>query len=158
MSEESSFRKWLNRCPFLLVVDGIVSSYSRKKIFVLRPFLLVKGPCCLKDWNKTIAHGKAWGSSKRQGVPLILVLSFLIFNFIFESERTSGVGAERERERVRQRMSSRPLTVSAEPDWELEPRTVIMAWAKIKSWTLNQLSHPDTPLSLTFLRFIFLSS
>ena len=54
-------------------------------------------------------------------------------------------GAERERERG-DRIPSRLLTVSTEPDARLElTNREIVTSAEIESWMLNRLSHPDTP-------------
>ena len=65
--------------------------------------------------------------------------------FIFETERDCE-GGRRGRERGRQRIPSRLCAVSAEPNVGLEFTShEIMTWAKTKSETLNQLSHPGTP-------------
>ena len=43
-------------------------------------------------------------------------------------------------------LSSRLHIVRAEPDAGLDLMNYeIMTWAEIKSWTLNQLSHPGAP-------------
>lgn len=58
---------------------------------------------------------------------------------------------EGQRERERERIPSRLRTASIEPGSGLElTNCEILTWAAIKSWTLNQLSHPDTPLSQLF--------
>ena len=77
--------------------------------------------------------------------------------FIFEREReTACARVEGQRQRVRQRIPSRLHAVSTEPDAGLEPMNhEIMTWGEIKSQTLNQLSHPGTPLP-SLLMFIYL--
>ena len=66
------------------------------------------------------------------------------FKFIdFERERVSRTGAEREGER--ERISSRLLTVSTEPDTGLKPTK---RETEIKSQTLNRLSHPGAPVNI----------
>ena len=69
---------------------------------------------------------------------------FLVFIYLLLSgggggERTSRGGTERGRERI----PSKPLAVSAEPDAGLDPMNrEIMTCANIGSQTLNWLSHP----------------
>ena len=70
----------------------------------------------------------------------ILYTNFL---FIFESGETSW-GGERQREGER-RENPKHSALSAEPDTGLDLSHEIMTWAEIKSWTLNQLSHPGVP-------------
>ena len=55
--------------------------------------------------------------------------------------RVSGGGAERQGERESQAGSM----LSAKPDMGLDPRTVRSRPERIKSRTLNLLSHPDAP-------------
>ena len=56
------------------------------------------------------------------------------------------VGVVRGRERGRERIPSKLWAVSTQPDAGLKPKKhEIMTRAEIKSWTLNQLSHPGTP-------------
>ena len=63
-----------------------------------------------------------------------------------ESECMSKGGTEKEREGGRQRIPSRRLAVSAEPDAGLDPMNrEIMTWAKIKSRMLNPLSYLGAP-------------
>ena len=58
---------------------------------------------------------------------------------------------ERGRERGRERIPSRPHSVSAEPSAQLcLMNGEIMTWAEIKSPMLNQLSHPGAPLKVSF--------
>ena len=70
----------------------------------------------------------------------------MFFKFIYferEREHEWRWGGERER---RERIPSRLHTVSMEPDVGLELMNhEIMIWAEIKSWMLNQLSHPGAP-------------
>ena len=57
-------------------------------------------------------------------------------------------GAERERERIPSRLHA----FSAEPDIGLELRNgEITTWAETKSWMLNQLSHPGSPVVFVLL-------
>ena len=59
-----------------------------------------------------------------------------------------GRGAERERAREREREteSQAGSILSAELDVWLDPTSLwSLPWAKIKSWPLNQLSHPGVP-------------
>ena len=68
---------------------------------------------------------------------------FLIFFTYFERERER----ERDAERGRERIPSRLCTVSTQPEGGLELTDCeIMTRAKIKSWTLNRLSHPGAPV------------
>ena len=53
---------------------------------------------------------------------------------------------ERGRDRGRERIPTRSHAISTEPDAELEPTNwEIMTWTRIRSRTLNWLSHPGTP-------------
>ena len=65
--------------------------------------------------------------------------------FIFDRDRECV--SRGEAERGGQRIWSRLYTDSREPDVGLKPMNhEIMTWAKIKSRTLNQLSHPGAPI------------
>ena len=64
-----------------------------------------------------------------------------------ERGRERGRERERERERERRRIPSRLCAVSVEPNEGLDlTNCEIVTSAEIKSWTLNQLSHPGTPI------------
>ena len=64
-----------------------------------------------------------------------------IYLFLREKKSANRGRAERGRHRI----LSRFHTISMEPDTGLKPMNrKIMTWAKIKSWTLNWLSHPGT--------------
>ena len=53
-----------------------------------------------------------------------------------------------QRETERERIPSRVLAISTEPNSGLDPRNVeSMTWAEIKSLTLNRLSHPGAPVN-----------
>ena len=70
-----------------------------------------------------------------------------------ERERDHGGGEERGRDRTPRRC----LTVRAEPNAGLDlTNREIMTWAKIKSWTLNRLSHPGAPVQWLFKNFFLL--
>ena len=76
-----------------------------------------------------------------------MVVFFPVYLFILKESMSRG-RAEREEER---RIPSGLHTISAEPDVGLELMSPeIMTWAKIKSWTLNQLSHPGAPTVVVF--------
>ena len=71
----------------------------------------------------------------------------------------SGEGAERERERGRERIPSRLLAVSAEPNAELDPTNrEIMMSAEIKSQMPNLLSHPGAPTTHVLFIHSFIHS
>ena len=80
---------------------------------------------------------------------LLLTFFFLSLFLYFEREQERALAErqrERERERERERIPSSLRTLSAESDAGLELRNhEITTWAKIKSWTLNALSHPGSP-------------
>ena len=74
-----------------------------------------------------------------------------MFIYFWERERVrvhmhvNGGGAEREGD-PESEVGSRLRAVSTKPDMGLEPTNCeIMTWAEIKSWVLNQLSHPGAP-------------
>ena len=73
-----------------------------------------------------------------------LVFSFFLSLFILrESAELKWGGAEREGER--KKFPSRLCTARRKPDPGLKPTNhSIMTWAKSKSRTLNQISHPGT--------------
>ena len=72
-----------------------------------------------------------------------------------EKEQASRWGVER----GRQRIPSRLHTVNTEPDAGLKLTNFeIMTWAKIKSQTLNRLSHIQEPLQYFFSNFILIIS
>ena len=59
----------------------------------------------------------------------------------------------------RERIPSRLRPVSTEPNAEFEFTShEIMTWAEIKSWTLNQLSHPGAPRMNFYNVIIFCAS
>ena len=64
-----------------------------------------------------------------------------MFIYLFwQRESTSRGGAERERLRESETIPSRLCAPSTEADTGLEPTNgEIITWAKIKSWTLNQI-------------------
>ena len=73
-----------------------------------------------------------------------ILLIFMCFEREREQERTSEGGAERGRKGERE--SQAGSTPRAEPNAGLDPTNgEIMTGAKIKSGTLNQLSHPGAP-------------
>ena len=57
---------------------------------------------------------------------------------------------EREKEEQRERIPSRLSTVRTELDLTNHKITI---WAEIKSWTLNQLSHPGAPVCPSLIIF-----
>ena len=69
------------------------------------------------------------------------------FLFLRERQHVGRGGAEREcRGKERERIPSRLHTASTEPDVGLEfTNREIMTGVKVKSQTLNQLSHPGAP-------------
>ena len=74
-------------------------------------------------------------------------IAFLFLKFIY-IWKGGGRGSGRGRERIPGRLS----TVSMELDVGLElTNHEIMTWAEIKSWMLNQLSHPGAPHIWPFL-------
>ena len=78
----------------------------------------------------------------------IFIFIFLVYLFL---EREKAGERQRERERKGERIPSRLHTTSAEPNMKLElTNHKIMTWAKTKSWTLNQLSHPGAPVEVDF--------
>ena len=83
----------------------------------------------------------SWSLS-REPISIIFLSLFIYFE-------------RRGRERWRKRISSRLHTVSTEPDEGLDPMNhEIMTWAKIKSWMLNHLRYPGTPI-YSFKNFCF---
>ena len=65
---------------------------------------------------------------------------FLVFIYLFLRGRAKRGGTERERERRNPKKAS---AVSTEPDAGLDlTNCEIMTLVEIKSWMLNQLSHP----------------
>ena len=96
-------------------------------------------------------------------IPLFLIFFFFTFIYFWETERdsTSKGGAEKEWD-TESKADSRLWAVSTEPDVGLKPTNhEIMTWAE--SWlltghlnrTLNQLSHPGTPILSSFLKNSF---
>ena len=92
-----------------------------------------------------------WNLGKLLSKPVTLHFSPDYFNFFFnvyfwERERKRArEGQERGKHRIHSRFQARD--VSTEPDAGLELMNhEIMTWAKIKSQTLNRLSHPGTPI------------
>ena len=77
--------------------------------------------------------------------------------FFFERERESiSVNRRRGRERGRESIPSRLHIISTQPDVGLKPMNhEMMTRAKVKSWTLNQLSHPGAPVMRTFKIYSF---
>ena len=81
------------------------------------------------------------------------LLFFFKFIYLFWERQSTRVG---EAERGRDRIPSRPCTISTEPDAGLElTNCEIMTSAKIKSPTLNQLHHSCTPPRLFFKYLTF---
>ena len=77
--------------------------------------------------------------------PVCLFVGWFLSLFFVLRERERTERAERQGERI----SSRLHNVSAEPDDGLKLTNYkIMIWAKTKSWMLNWLSHPGTPVCL----------
>ena len=94
-------------------------------------------PMTLGSWLELKSRAGEWLS--HPGDPVMMIL----FNVYF---------TDFEREKERDRIPSRPHTVSTEPDSGLKlPNCEIMTWAKIKSQTLSCLSHLDVPSVLMFL-------
>ena len=67
---------------------------------------------------------------------------FCFFNAYLFILRKVGRSRERERERILSRLGD----VSTDTDAGLEPTTEIMAWAEVKNWILDRLSHPGAPI------------
>ena len=65
-----------------------------------------------KSWLFSIDRGKKTDNDKN-------IFSFSLFIY-FERDRDGVSGGGAEREKKRERVSSRPLTVSVEPDWRLD--------------------------------------
>ena len=63
-----------------------------------------------------------------------------------QRQRQSTRAGEGQRERERERIPRRLCIVSTESNMGLKPMNhEIMTWAKVKSWTVNWLSHPGAP-------------
>ena len=76
---------------------------------------------------------------------------FLSIYFFWERLRGGVEGwRERERERILKRLQAQHRAWHRA--WSHHPE--IMTWAEIKSWTVNQLSHPDGLISPLFLKDI----
>ena len=86
---------------------------------------------------------KSSGPTKRQKV--FFFLSLLI-SFERKRDRVHVHKWNKGREKGRKRIPSRLHSVSTEPDARLKlTNHEIMTSAEIKSWMLNQLSHPGAP-------------
>ena len=78
------------------------------------------------------------------------------FSLFISRERRRKEEWGRGRKRGRDRIPSRLCTISSEPHAGLYPTNCeIMTWAKIKSWTLNWLSHPATPQVFYIVKYTF---
>ena len=72
--------------------------------------------------------------------------SFPFFKLIYLFLRERGDWVEKEQRERRERIPSRLYTVSIEPDMGFDPMNhEIMIWAKIKSQTINWVSHQGSP-------------
>ena len=79
---------------------------------------------------------------------MLLIVIKLHFLSLFLRERVG----EGQRERRRETIPSNLHAASTKPDMGLEVLNhEIMTSAKIKSWTLNRLSHPGALVALKFL-------
>ena len=98
------------------------------------------------EWGETgVRSYKVTQKNFREWSICSLSSFFLVYFYYFERERASPGGAEREGDRI----PSRLCAVSAEPDGGLRLTSrEIMTWAKVKSWMLNRLGHPYTPICL----------
>ena len=99
-----------------------------------------------------------WGLGWKRGMTANQLQEFFFkFIYLFWQRERAGEG-QRERHRERQRIPSRLWVISAEPDTGLHLTSVIheiTTWADIKSWTLNQQSHPGTPRKFFVFWFLF---
>ena len=95
-------------------------------------------------FGSSFFHLASWFWDSSMFVSIIFLLLNIYLFVLRGSEHVSGGEGQRERERESQAGST--FSVVWSPIWTLSHDREIMTWAEVKSWMLNWLGHPGTPI------------